>query len=373
MFVYVAIIISLIGLFIATYTDLKSRIVTNKLNFGLLAAGLIIFAAQSIYELSPWPIALSVFGACFGFGFAWVLWKIGVFAGGDVKLFMGLGALNAYTPALFTIGLLKASFLPLFPISLFMYSLIAFLPYGMGMTVYKLYKNKPFQKKLFGEMKVRVKQWTHAALFTASAYILLSVATTSQLLTISWAPLIAIPAVIIWGFTGRYKKFITIIAVILAAISNWETLAISFIGLELFVLIMYGSAKIMFSMRPLLSHEVLVSKLEEGMIPGKTLIWKGKKVEEAASLSVASIIKYARLHKINELLAPQKVIISATKARGLTNEEIAKLRGMVKKGLIGKSIPVKDSMPFVPTMLIGYVLCIILGDIFWTIILGGII
>ena len=144
MFVYIAIIVSIIGLLIATYTDLKERIVPNKLNYSLAILGLIIFGIYSITFNEPSFFLFSFIGMCWGFFFGWILWKIGIFAGGDVKLFMGLGALNPLTPALLNMGIFDTGPLFLFPIMLFVYSLIAFFPYGMIFVLYKLTKNKKF-------------------------------------------------------------------------------------------------------------------------------------------------------------------------------------------------------------------------------------
>jgi prepilin signal peptidase PulO-like enzyme (type II secretory pathway) len=79
------------------------------------------------------------------------------------------------------------------------------------------------------------------------------------------------------------------------------------------------------------------------------------------------------MQRIGELFAPKRAIVSATKARGFTEEELEELRKLAKKGLIGKRISVKESMPFVPTMLLGYGFCLLLGDAFWMIMLWGLL
>ncbi len=200
-FFYAAIIISTIGLIIATYTDLKARIVPNKLNYGLAILGLILFGIQSIIEQSPLPLTASVLGLCIGFFFGWVLWKLGVFAGGDVKLFMGLGALNPLTPALIKISPLISVDYPVFALTLFIYSLISFLPYGLFMIFYKLSKNKKFQKELIIEMKPKIISAIHLAIFASASYVLVS--------QYGLNTIFAIIPIIIWGFFGKYKKFIT--------------------------------------------------------------------------------------------------------------------------------------------------------------------
>ena len=360
MIFYATIIISIIGLCIATYTDLKERIVEDKLNFGLGAMGLIIGALVSLIEMSIWPIFLSAFGLCAGFLFGWIMWKLGVFAGGDVKLFMGLGALNPFTPALINFWMLSRVNIPLFPLTLFIHSLIAFFPYGIIIVLYKLKKNKKFRAEVKADMKKRTVQGVHLSIVIAGLSTILFFFSITQL--------IVLPLLIVWGFLGKKKIIITIVLAIVAGILNWSNALNLFIGSAIMIVGFYGVVKLLFSLRPLLTKEIEVVKLEEGMIPGKTLFWEGKKVAEAQEITPAIIIKYVKEHRIKELFAKKDEIISARKARGLTIEEIKEVKALAKKGLIGKMIPIKESMPFVPTMLIGYIICLILGDFFWVLL-----
>jgi len=362
MFFYAAILVSIIGLIIATYTDLKERIVTNKLNFSLAIIGLIIYSIQSIIEQNTLPITYSILGLFSGFLFGWIMWKLGVFAGGDVKLFMGLGALNPFTPALIKIGTLTTYNTPLFPITLFIYALFAFLPYGLFVVIYKLSKNKPFRENLIIETKKRIKDGVHLSIFTGAMYTILIIAqiNTGIILII----------LILWGLFKEKKIIITGLVTIIALLFSPYSFAENSIKTFIFVGIIYGVIKLMLSLRPLLIQKVKVNKLEEGMIPAKTLIWSKGKVLEKDAFSLKEIIKIAKTQNLKEIFSPKKEIISSTKARGLTDEEINELKKLSKKGLIGKEMLVKESMPFVPTMLLGYILCLIIGDFIWFIFLG---
>jgi len=365
-FFYAAIIVSIAGLLGATYTDLKSRIVPNKLNYGLALAGLLIFGAQSIIEATYLPITYSILGLCFGFFFGWILWKLGVFAGGDVKLFMGLGALNAFTPALISNGALGAANYPLFPITLFIYSLIAFLPYGLFVVAYKVAKNKKFQKELFAEMKPKVILAVNGAVFASGAFVILAQYNVNTL--------VLVLAVIIWGFLGKYKTIATILAVIIALLFNYTLFTQALAAALLISVGLYSIIKLLFSSRKVLATEILVKELEEGMIPSKSLIKKGTKIIEAGGINSAKLfelIKKGNINGIKELFTPKKEIISANKARGLTDDELKLVKKLAAQGRIPKKIWVKESMPFVPTMLLGYLLCIILGDLVITFMLGA--
>lgn len=372
MFLTLSIIASIIGLLGATCTDIKERIVPNKLNYGLALAGIIIYAAQSITESNAMPLLYSIGGLAAGFTFGWLLWKAGVFAGGDVKLFMGLGALNPITPFI-TQTLLPIQTFPvqipfIFPITLFTNSLISFLPYGLGVVLYKLSKNEKFQKKVAADMAAKTKQAIHFSLFSAATYAILT--------AYSINPLFSLAAIIIWGFTGKYKKAITATASAGAILLNIAAFLQAFAAIAIVTVILYGIIKLLFSLRPLLSKEIPVAKLEEGMIPAETFIKKGGKIATAKKFSIKQIIKYAKTQKIGEMIKEssrqKNEVISANKARGLTLKEIIAVKKFAKEGKMPKKITIKESMPFVPAMLLGYLLCIIAGDFAITALLGAI-
>ena len=368
MFIYLAIIISIIGLIVATYTDLKERIVPNKLNYGLAIIGLIIFGAYSIYLNNISFFLFSFIGMCWGFFFGWILWKIGIFAGGDVKLFMGLGALNPLTPGLLKLAIFDSGPLFMFPITLFIFSLIAFFPYGMIFVLYKLTKNKKLRKAVISDMKQKTIQGIHASFFIAGTYIILSKVIPIDLL---WTLIIVEFLIIIaWGMAKKKKIIVTIIAFCGGLYLDPILAVQSLVGLLFMIVIVYGIIKLMFSLRPLLSSEIDVSKIEEGMIPGVSLMWKGKKVIEVAPLSISNIIKYAKAQQISKIFEKKELIVCATKARGFNEEELKEIKMLAKKGLIPKKIMVKESMPFVPTMLIGYLLAVIFGDFLWFLFMG---
>jgi archaeal preflagellin peptidase FlaK len=364
MFFITSIIVSLLGTILATYTDLKYRIVPNKLNFGLAGIGLFIYAIQSLITQTPLPFLYSIWGLLFGFIFGWLLWKIGVFAGGDVKLFMALGALNPFTPALLKTEIFITHQFNVFPLTLFIYSTLAFLPYGIFIVFYKLSKNKPFQKKLWSEMKTKLKQTIHLAIFSAGIYTIFNFYNINGLAII--------PIIILWSFLKNHKIIFTIIIFLGAVILNPVILLQNTLYSTLLFVGIFTLIKLLFSMKPLLSKEIKVLELEEGMIPSKSLLRKGNKIIEADEISIKKILEYIKLNKLSDLFSPKNEIVSSRKARGLTIEELKEIKKLAKTKKIPSTIFVKDTMPFVPTVLLGYIACIIFGDA-WLIIIGGII
>ena len=83
-------IVALAGLAYASYTDLRETIVPDNLNYALIIFGLLYHIYLSATTQSLSPITLSIAGATLAFVFSYILWRMGAWAGGDVKLFTAL-------------------------------------------------------------------------------------------------------------------------------------------------------------------------------------------------------------------------------------------------------------------------------------------
>ena len=89
---YILITAGLIGLLIATMTDIKTREVPDWLSYSLIVIGL---GVRLIYSLFEWNFSYVLFGFI-GFGIffliALFMYYTKQWGGGDSKLLMGLGA-----------------------------------------------------------------------------------------------------------------------------------------------------------------------------------------------------------------------------------------------------------------------------------------
>jgi len=110
-------LVAVAAFLIASYTDLKTREVPETLTIGLIAIGLSAHAIESILA-SNYSILIScVYMTLLAFAFSYFLYKIGAWAGGDVKLFTGLAAILPVYGQLdyFPFLVFAASFLAVFP------------------------------------------------------------------------------------------------------------------------------------------------------------------------------------------------------------------------------------------------------------------
>lgn len=365
-------LISLIGLIIASYTDIKQRIVKNKLSYSLVGIGLAGHLVWAVIESNPIIFVYSAVSAAFGFSFAYLLWKMGVWAGGDVKLFAALAALNPINP--YILGLLGFSLgevssavqLPIFPISLFIFSVFAMLPYGILISLHGLLERKEEREKLGKDAVQKAGQTVQLAMaIIGIAWGLAFFALTQWLI---------LPALLVFGFI-RNNKARWVMAVALFAIAAFNATSESIVGFAAAFATLFGLyllIKLYSVSKNMLRKKKKITELEEGEIVAESFVEKGGKVERYAPLEIKRIINYFTNNKVQELreyLNPSgRVIASSRKARGLTNEEILELRRLVKERKLENAVVIKLSAPFVPALLIAYLALNIVGDLLWGLI-----
>jgi len=140
------IILALVWLVIASYCDLKKREVPNWLNFSLIIFAL---AYRAFYASINDDLMLFVYGLAgflVFFGLAYAFYYARIFAGGDAKLLMGLGAILPFYSSIPGNLLNLWAFIFLF--------LLAGSFYGLLYSSILVVKNK---KKFAGEFKKEFK------------------------------------------------------------------------------------------------------------------------------------------------------------------------------------------------------------------------
>jgi len=146
----------------AVFQDLKSKEVSNWLNFSLLTIGLGYRAIYSIYQMDYGFLILGILGVALFFVFGNLFYYAGVFGGGDAKLLISYGVLLPYSNyrEVFFFGL--GFIFILFFIGA-IYSLIASLFYA--------YRNKKIFLKSFNRYFRLKLFYGYLVLAIASAFI----------------------------------------------------------------------------------------------------------------------------------------------------------------------------------------------------------
>ncbi|KXA89843.1 hypothetical protein AKJ62_02260 [candidate division MSBL1 archaeon SCGC-AAA259D14] len=130
---FIALVLSIGTVLIANYTDLRERIIPNKLTYPMIVAGIALHLSFGALQRDLIVAVRGGLGAGLAFGIGYGMYLTGGWAGGDVKLFTALGALlPVYSPPFdlpySTAFPPYASFYPLFPVTLLFNSVIIVLP-----------------------------------------------------------------------------------------------------------------------------------------------------------------------------------------------------------------------------------------------------
>ncbi len=367
--------ISFILLTIGSYTDFKERIISNKLTYGGIISGILIHLIEGYLVGDYFIFGIVVLVTIATFIASYGLWKLGVWAGGDVKLFTALAALNPLNLGFIRdliglkFSLLASISLPIFPLTLFIFSIFSMLPYGTLLSVNVLRKRNDLRKELIEELKKRFIQTVQLiALVTGLNFVL------SQFISNGIILFIAVILVLILSAKLNNKIRLAGILILFgySLYMNFDVVIKSFFMGLFFLYLIYVLLKTFsFSRKYALKKTIKVNELEEGMIPAVSLYEIEGKIIEKKGLSTATLINNLRNTNLagllNELQPKGKEIISARKAAGLEETEIQELKKMAAEKKISNTIEIKLTAPMIPAVLIGYVLVNILGDLIWNI------
>ncbi len=392
-------IISVIALGIATFTDLKERIVSNKLTFSLIFGGLILQGVRSLLANDPSIIIVTgavTFATAVG---SLLLYKAGGWAGGDVKLMTGIATINTVNHGVLRdlIGLESLSLLgitfnfasvsePIFPFSLFIFSIFSMVPWVTAITLKRVIDRREMVKEmdLWGTLSGLIRNKITGVVITTAAVVglqavLFFVGIPDTLFGIPGV--IHFPFLFVIGLLGMHKityliqKFLAVILLAFALYLSVTGAIISFAIIFAIILAITIAIETVVHHRPkkalarLLGMEKMVNNLEEGEIPLKTIVEREGKIEVLEGASIGTLIKQLmdnNLDALNQVIKPgTRVIASSSSAGGLTEEQLKEIKELANKGLIPKKIEVKGTTAFVPGILIGYLLLQLVGDVLW--------
>ncbi|MBU2475967.1 A24 family peptidase [Candidatus Micrarchaeota archaeon] len=370
--------ISLLLLLIGSYTDFKERIVSNKLTYGAISLGLLIHAIESFYSNDYFILGIAVAVTIATFIASYGLWKLGVWAGGDVKLFTALAALNPFNLGFIReilglkFALLSSISIPIFPLTLFIYSIFSMLPYGAILSFNVIKKRNDLRKELIEDMKKRLIQSIKLiALITGLNYVLVNVLLINN--SIFLFVIVIVSLILSAKLNAKIRIPLILVLFGYAVYFDLQNSFQNFFTGVFFVYLLYVLLKLFsFSRKYALRKKIKVNELEEGMIPAVSFYEVEGKIIEKKALETGKIINNLRNNNLEALLQelrPKgKEIVSMRKAAGLEEKEIIELKKLAKEKKIPEEIEIKLTAPMVPAVLIAYVLVNITGDLIWNIL-----
>lgn len=164
----ILIIVAMLFLAVASYTDLKKREVPDWLNFGLIFSAL---GLRAIFSFNyGWEILLNgILGFLICFGIAYLFYFTNQWGGGDSKLLIGMGAIIGLGFDFKNFSLINFDFsLIIFFIGLFLFGAVFALIWGIVLAI----KTGKIFIKEFKKLLIDFKKWHYLSLILSLIFLI---------------------------------------------------------------------------------------------------------------------------------------------------------------------------------------------------------
>jgi preflagellin peptidase FlaK len=362
--------IAILACIYASYTDLKRGIIANKLTFPLIVFGIIL---NSVYAFWTGNLMILVYTLLFTgtiFVLGYLFWKLGAWAGGDVKMFTALAALLPLQPAFITYSILGYS-LPLmakypFPFTVIINSILAILPFLLIFVFYIVFTEK---RELLGELFTPVKEYQKnfllALVVTSAITIALYITQVFALqLIVLILILTYILTMVISRIPNRIKAVVVSILTVYAIFQNPKVALVGIVVIFIFITLIEILKKLLTSVnKKALQDDYSAADLKEGMIMAYGLYEKDENVYFDSEGMISKFKKASKTGELSLVTAPKGKMILGTLAAGLSEKDIELLKGLVNENKIEDKIRIKRGVPFAPSILIGLLISLFIGDL----------
>ncbi len=371
----ISIVIAVVACIYASYSDLKDGIIKNKLTFPLIAIGIILNAIYIFTTSDVWLFVKCVVVTAVVFVLGYLFWKMGAWAGGDVKLFTGLAALIPfyaipYYPAVVSYQIMGQQF-PLeasypFPFTLMINSILSMLPFLLIFVFYIAVKHKPH---LIDELISPVKDYKNnlvLSLVITSAVTLTY--TLTQLLNIQ---IILLSLILIYLLTLIISKIPNKVKAVLISLVTVYALITSLQLTVTGILLIFISLMAIGVIRKLLTSvssqalqdDYKIEDLKEGMIAAYSVYETDERTYVDKKSFFTRFKEAVGSGDISLLNPPRDKLLVSSMAAGLTEEDIKLLKELRDKDKISEDFRIKKGVPFAPSILIGLLISLLLGDL----------
>lgn len=340
---------------IAAYTDVKSQIIPNKLTFTTITLGIIsmslYFALIKEFNLSYYFSIIAVYV------FSYTLWRLGIWAGGDVKLFTAISTLLVpefldVLPGYSLYGITLPFNLVSMRIPTFLVvfnSILSIIPIILIYVSVIIIKDKPYLKDKL------IKSFNFKEVFLSLNSLIIAYTIISEI-SVHHLLLKIIFLIIISYIISKVMKYdiILMIFTITIIIQQMLTGNIMTYLTEFFLLSIVITVRNIYHKRiikEVFTENIKISELEEGMILQYPLYYK----DNAYYFDKSQWFDFKEKGKL----------ICSNNARGITNEEIELLKQTCSNSIIS----IKKGLSFAPFILSGLIITLIFGNTYQLLIL----
>ena len=372
----ITIIIAVVACIYASYSDLKEGVIRNKLTFPLIAIGIVlnaIYVFTSTASIFLFIECVVVTGVIFALGY--LFWKMGAWAGGDVKLFTALAALLPFYaiplyPSIVTYQILGMQFpseaVYPFPFTLIINSILSILPFLLIYVFYIAVKNKPH---LIGELVSPIKEYKKNIILTlvVTSAVTLTYTLTKELniqIILLSLILIYLLSLIISKIPNRIKAVLISVVTVYAIITNFQITITGMVLLFISITAIEIVKKLLTSVsKEALQDDYKITELKEGMIPAYSVFEKDNKVYVDDQSFISRVRNAFKTGDISLINPPKGKLLVSSMAAGLTEKDIELLKELKNKNKINDAFKIKKGVPFAPSILIGLLISLFIGDI----------
>jgi len=360
------IVVGVIMGFVTSYTDVRSGFVDDKHTFPAIVFGIAFYAYEG-WRAGSLGLALSgLIGAAIGFALGLALYYAGVWASGDVIILTAYSALLPYPPKYAKFVAVYEVSKPLYPIAILLNSIISIFPfilvYALALMVVRKESSK--LKEVFldrSNLSVELALWIMAAvgiLLALKVYV-----------GLNFNPVIKyVLSLVIIIVLGKFRKVGDIIGV---GFLTYTIYQLGFTGVYDFMklLAILYTFKVFFSVVKLLREEALVEEvrvedLKEWDILGESIYVRDGEIVRDRRGGFEKLKTALMSGDLGALREEGGEVIASTTAEGLTKEQIERLKQLVDQGKLENSFLRKKSMPFAPSLFIGFLIAAFWGDLF---------
>ncbi|MBE6493781.1 MAG: hypothetical protein E7Z84_04125 [Methanosphaera stadtmanae] len=364
--------IQLLGLFIliiscliSTYTDIKYRIIPNKLTIPLGIIGLVLVSSY-YYFINNFNLFYYV-SIIVIYIISYIFWFFGVWGGGDVKLFTAISTLLIPEFLIILPNYYIGSIcLPIFSLKsiptlyLMINSILSVVPIILIIVTYIIFKRKSYLIKNFRETMD----------LNNGLIIINSVMITLSIMKIFDVHDFVLNIIFLMFITYLHRKvvkkyylliIISLTILIYQILTNNTLLYIkTFIFINLIIIIKNIISNNL--IKEALTDTYKINQLKEGMILSYPLCRNEKEYYFDKSTIKDKIMK--NINQTNN----DKIIISK-RASGLTVDDINLLNKLNNQKLIENSVNIKKELSFAPFIFVGLIITFLIGNPYKFIIL----
>lgn len=364
-------IIAILTCLYASYSDLKLGIIPNKLTFPLIGVGITLNAVYAFMTGNIWFIITCLIFTAIVFVLGYLLWKVGAWAGGDVKLFTALAALLPFQPIIVSYTLFNANF-PFtatygFPLTLIINSILSILPFLLIYIFYIAITSKPYLiKELISPITEDYKKNIVLTLVITSAVtltIIISPYLPYQMIIISLI-LIYLLTLVISKLPNRIKAVIISVLTVFALYTDFKLAITSIVLVFISITVIKIIIKILTSVnKKALQDDVQIENLKEGMILANSVYKHDNEVYIDNKGFFEKIKDSVKSGDIAGITRHKGNLLVGSMAAGLTDDDIKLLKKLRDENKIENKIRTKRGIPFAPSILLGLIISLFVGDL----------